>query len=240
MFPIRDHNPSGRTPYVTYALIALNVLIFLGYFWRPEAEIQTFFYDWAVIPANVAAGQDYYSVVSAMFLHGGVMHIAGNMLFLYIFGDNIEDYWGPIPFLAFYIFCGFCATALQIYADPHSTVPNIGASGAIAGVMGAYLLLYPRAQVDVVIILGFFARLIVLPAFIVLLMWFALQILGGFATVGNDGGGIAYWAHAGGFLGGAALVGLAWLAGRKPHVIEGRPGNPEIAYPPAVRRSRFM
>ncbi len=239
MFPIRDHNPSGRTPYVTYGLIALNVLVFLSYFWLPEPRLLAFYDQWAIIPARVVAGDDSHALISAMFLHGGVMHIAGNMLFLYIFGDNLEDYWGHVPFLIFYLASGFAASALQIAADPASDIPNIGASGAIAGVMGGYLLLYPRAKVDVVIFLGFFARLVVLPAFVVLLFWLALQFFGGF-TSPTDQGGVAYWAHAGGFVGGAALVGLAWLLGKAPHRIEGRPDRPEIGYPPAVRRTRFM
>lgn len=226
MFPIRDHNPSSKLPYVTYALIAINVAVFLLYFWKPQREIFEFFDVWALFPNRISAGYDYHGLITAMFLHGGVMHIGGNMLFLYIFGDNLEDYFGHVGFLLFYLASGLAASALQIFANPLSEIPNVGASGAIAGVMGGYLLLFPKAKVDVLVILGFFVQIFALPAFVMLGIWFAMQIFGGFSTIGQDGGGVAYWAHAGGFVAGVALVGAAWLSGRNPKRIDGHPDNP--------------
>src|SRR6056297_1442232 len=150
MFPIRDHNPSGGTPYVTYALIAANIGIFLAYwplFSEPWA-LNRFFFDWAMVPARVAQEGNWHTVATSMFLHGGVMHLAGNMLFLWIFGDNMEDEMGHAGFLLFYLASGIGAALAQVLAAPYSQVPTVGASGAIAGVMGGYLLLFPKAKVD--------------------------------------------------------------------------------------------
>ncbi len=234
MFPIRDHNPSERTPFITYALIALNVVIFLSYwplFDDPRA-LNAFFDTWAMVPAEISSGTDYYTLISSMFLHGGFMHLAGNMLFLWIFGDNLEDQMGHIPFLIFYLACGGGADLGQLIADPDSPIPNVGASGAIAGVMGAYLLLFPKAKVDILIIIVIIFKVFPVPAWVMLGLWFAFQIFGG---VGADlsQGGVAYWAHAGGFVIGLIFAIPLWLkrggAGFWQRT-EGHPPHPEVEY----------
>ncbi len=207
MFPIRDHNPSATTPYVTYALIAVNVVVFFSYWslFSDERAITLFFNEWAMIPARVTQMGDYSGVFTSMFLHGGVMHLAGNMLFLWIFGDNLEDRMGHLPYLAFYLATGIAAGVAHVLGGPGSMVPTVGASGAIAGVMGGYLLLFPRARVDVLLIFIVFVRIITIPAALVLLLWFAIQVLAGLGS-SPDMGGVAYWAHAGGFVAGAVLA----------------------------------
>jgi membrane associated rhomboid family serine protease len=142
-----------------------------------------------------------------MFLHGGWMHILGNLWFLWIFGNNVEDSMGHARFFVFYLLCGIAAAAAQIASDPSSGLPMVGASGAIGGVMGAYVLLYPRVHVHLLIVLGFYVTTVAVPAFLMLGYWFAMQLLGGFASVGAEGGGVAFWAHVGGFAAGVALVG---------------------------------
>ncbi|MXQ07873.1 rhomboid family intramembrane serine protease [Alphaproteobacteria bacterium GH1-50] len=208
MFPIRDHNPSGRVPYVTWALIAINIAVFASYWhlFSNDAALARFFYAWGLVPA-IGAPETF---VTSMFLHGGLMHIAGNMLFLWVFGDNMEDALGHGGFLGFYLVSGLAAAFAQYAADPSSTVPMVGASGAVAGVMGGYLLLYPRAQVDVLIILVIIFRIIPIPAWLVLGAWFGIQIFQGSMTP-LEGGGVAYWAHAGGFAAGVVLTLPFWL-----------------------------
>lgn len=245
MFPIRDHNPSGRTPYVTLALIAVNVAVFLAYFpAASEGALARFYTDWGLVPARILSGQGHETLITHMFLHGGWMHIAGNLLFLWIFGDNLETEMGPFGFLLFYLATGLAAAALQIAADPASPVPMVGASGAIAGVMGGYLLLYPRARVDVLFIFVIFFRIIPVPAWIVLGIWFALQLLGGFSTP-SDMGGVAYWAHAGGFVAGLALTLPIFLRLGGPGFwarSAGHPAHPAASWQasriPVVRRRR--
>jgi membrane associated rhomboid family serine protease len=246
MFPIRDHNPSSRTPYVTYGLIAVNVLVFLGYsslISDPKA-LQRFFYDWALIPAAVSHGAMLHGLVTSMFLHGSLVHLGGNMLFLFIFGDNLEDELGHVRFLGFYLASGLAAAAAQYFSDPGSLMPMLGASGAIAGVMGGYLLMFPRARVDVLFIFVIFFRILPLPAWIMLGVWFALQLLGA-AAADSQMGGVAYWAHAGGFLAGIALMLPLWMARGGPAYWQrthGRPSHPEARYRrttiPVVRRRR--
>ena len=234
MFPIRDHNPSGRTPYVTYALMAINIVVFLAYvdmFDNPRA-INGFFWDYALIPAKVSAGEGYLGLLTSMFLHGGWMHLAGNMLFLFIFGDNVEDEMGHVPFLLFYLAAGLAAAFLQYATAPGSMIPVVGASGAIAGVMGSYLLLFPKAKVDILIIFIVFFRVFPIPAWIMLGLWFAMQLFGGFGTPG-DQGGVAYWAHAGGFIAGLVLTFPLWqrLGGAQFWARnEGHPPHPEAKY----------
>ena len=213
MFPFRDHNPSGRTPYVTWALIAVNVLIFLSYYpiMDDERAAMRFLGCWALFPERLTQGHQVHTLVSSMFLHASLPHIVGNMLFLYIFGDNIEDMLGHVGFALFYLACGLAASALHVATNPDSSVPLVGASGAIAGVMGAYILLFPKARIDVAIILIIFLRIFTLPAFVVLGVWMALQLLSGFSSLGIDGGGVAYWAHVGGFLTGILLIFPLWL-----------------------------
>jgi membrane associated rhomboid family serine protease len=234
MFPIRDHNPSQRTPIVTYALIAANILIFLSYYpslAQSERLLMAFFADWALVPAEIRAGADWHTWLSSMFLHGGWMHLIGNMLFLYIFGDNLEDLLGHAKFLAFYLICGLAAAAGQILAAPGSTVPMVGASGAIAGVMGGYLLFFPRARIDVLVIIVILIKIVTVPAWVMLGLWFGLQLFNG-AAMDAAGGGVAYWAHAGGFVAGVALLLPLWLRYGGPTVWarwHGRPPHPETA-----------
>lgn len=246
MFPIRDHNPSGRTPYVTYALMVLNIGIFLSYvgFINDARAMSSFYTNWAMIPARVVEGDNVLALFSSMFLHGSWMHLAGNMLFLWIFGDNIEDEMGHTRFLLFYIAAGLGAGAIQVLSAPGSEIPVVGASGAIAGVMGGYLLLFPKAKVDILLIIIVFIRIVPIPAWVLLLMWFAMQFVGGLLTDPN-GGGIAYWAHAGGFIMGGLLTLPLWLRrGGKEYwyETEGHPPHPEAKYKfspsriPKVRR----
>ncbi|SDI56153.1 rhomboid family intramembrane serine protease [Lutimaribacter saemankumensis] len=248
MFPIRDHNPSNRTPFVTYALMAINIAIFLSYFpvMTDGRQLAAFFGTWAMIPAEVTNGQGWHTVVTSMFLHGGWMHLIGNMLFLWIFGDNMEDEMGHLGFLAFYLASGIGAALAHVAASPYSPVPTVGASGAIAGVMGGYLLLFPRARVDVLVIIVFFIRIFPIPAWVMLGLWFGLQLFNG---VGADlnGGGVAYWAHAGGFVIGLVLtlplfLRLGGTAFWRRN--DGLPPHPEAKYKlrqsnvPTVRRRR--
>ena len=200
MFPIKDHNPSHKTPIVTYIII---VLCALAWFYEVSLGdgLQTFFESWALQPAEIVAGQSLITLITCMFLHGSWMHIIGNMLFLYIFGDNLEARMWKIKFILFYLVSGLTASALQIYSDPTSLIPNVGASWAIAGVMGGYLLLYPKAQVDTIIFMGAFFKKVSLPAFFMLGYWFATQVFSGTATIWQlSTWGVAYWAHVWGFV----------------------------------------
>ena len=229
MFPIRDHNPSRRTPFVTWSLIAINVIVFASYWhlFSNDFALAHFFQHWGLVPA--AARPETF--LTSMFLHGGVMHIAGNMLFLWVFGDNLEDAMGHPGFLAFYIASGLAAAGAQYLSDPSSVVPMVGASGAIAGVMGGYLLLYPRARVDVLLILVIIVRVIPIPAWLVLSGWFAMQLVLG-STTPLEGGGVAYWAHAGGFIAGALLAMPLWLrlgGARFWSLTLGAPPHPETS-----------
>ena len=206
MFPIGDDNSQRRTfPYVTTALIALNVLVFL----LELSSGEQFIFDWAFIPARFAdqPGANAVTVFSAMFMHGGWMHLIGNMLFLWIFGDNVEDRIGHVKFLIFYLLAGIAATFAQYAFNSHSVIPNVGASGAIAGVLGAYLLMFPQARVNV--LLG--RQIVAMPAFVVLGMWIVFQLISGVGTIAYtdesaDVGGIAYMAHIGGFVAGLAMA----------------------------------
>lgn len=212
MFPIRDHNPSGRTPYVVSALIAINVLVFLANLggFESYSAMSRFYYNWTLIPARIEAGSGYHTLLTSMFLHDGLLHIGGNMLFLWIFGDNLEDRMGHGLFLGFYMASGIGAGLIHVLTAPGSTVPTLGASGAIAGVLGGYLLLYPRARVDVLVILIVFIRIFPMPAWVMLVFWFALQAISGLGS-NPDAGGVAYWAHTGGFAVGFLLTVPLWL-----------------------------
>lgn len=248
MFPIRDHNPSDRTPFVTYALIAVNVAVFLSYvglFDSPRA-LNAFFADWSLIPARISAGQGYETLISTMFMHGGWMHLAGNMLFLWIFGDNMEDAMGHVRFALFYLAAGLAAALTHVLSDPGSMIPTVGASGAIAGVMGGYLLLYPKARIDILFIFIVFFRIFQVPAWAMLGVWFALQLVSG-TTTDASMGGVAYWAHAGGFVAGLILALPIWLHRGGPTYwsrTHGLPPHPEAEYDltrssiPTVRRRR--
>jgi len=212
LIPIRDEIKARRVPYVNYILIAINVGVFIFEFMsgpRLEALISEF----ALVPAQLTAGLDLgdmRSVLTSMFLHASWMHLLGNMLYLWIFGDNVEDRLGHFWYLLFYLAGGFVAALAHWAINPASSIPTVGASGAIAAVLGAYLLMYPRARVYTFIPIGFFVRLRLLPASVVLLLWFILQLFSGVLTIGaGDVGGTAFWAHIGGFVFGV-LVG--WLA----------------------------
>lgn len=234
MLPIRDHNPSGQTPFVTYALMALNIGIFLSYwplFDNPRA-LNIFFYDWAMTPVLVTQTGDYMTILSSMFLHGGWLHLAGNMLFLWIFGDNMEEEFGHVGYLIFYLACGVAAAVAHLVSAPMSQVPTVGASGAIAGVMGGYLLLFPKARVDILIILIVIFRIFTIPAWIMLGLWFGLQLFGGFGA-DPDTGGVAYWAHAGGFIAGIVLTLPVFVRNGGPAFwdrTDGHPPHPEAQY----------
>jgi membrane associated rhomboid family serine protease len=205
MFPLGDDNSGRRTmPVVTVVLIALNVLVFFLELNGGEKFIR----EWAFIPARFGANPsgDAHTVFSAMFMHGGWLHLGGNMLYLWIFGDNVEDAFGPFKFLIFYLVCGIAATFAQYGFTPNSKIPNVGASGAIAGVLGAYLLLFPHARVRVLV----YNQVLALPALVVLGMWIALQVFSGVGSIATtaqteDAGGVAYMAHVGGFAAGVVL-----------------------------------
>ena len=232
MFPIKDHNPSERTPYVTIGLIVINVLVYLysSQLAETQQQLGAFYYDWASVPRLVTNGEQTHTILTSMFLHAGLLHIGLNMLFLWIFGDNLEDAFGHIGFLLFYLASGVAANLAHIASAPDSAIPMIGASGAIAGVMGGYLLLFPKARVDVIVIFIIFFKRFTVPAWVMLVFWFVLQILSG---VGSDPttGGVAYWAHIGGFVAGFLLTVPYWLRhggnaywranrGRPPHPAE--------------------
>jgi membrane associated rhomboid family serine protease len=232
MIPLRDNIPTSRPPVVTYALIAANILVY--FFWQkgglslgdpssPHYICQL--QDWAAIPYEVTHPGDqvliargcedptaptYATVFSAMFMHGGLLHLGGNMLFLWIFGNNVEDSMGSVKFVVFYLLAGVAALALQVVVDPNSQVPTLGASGAIAGVLGGYIVLFPRARVVTVIFIVFFFTIIELPALVVLGLWFLQQALYGYFDLVNagqgGGGGVAFFAHIGGFLFGLAAI----------------------------------
>lgn len=209
MFPIRDHNPSGETPYVTWALIAVNIAVFLGQraFLSSATEIEYFNFLYGMIPARLSQGQGFVTVLTAMFLQGGWLHLGGNMLFLWVFGDNLEAALGRLRYLGFYLCCGLAATAAQYVAAPLARYPVIGASGAIAGVLGGYFLLFPKARVDVLVIFVIFFKVFPIPAWIVLGFWIGLQLYAG--AVGQADG-VAYPEHIGGFAAGFLLCLTVW------------------------------
>jgi membrane associated rhomboid family serine protease len=219
MLPLRDEFPSRGTPFINYILIAVNIVVFI---WQYMVATQDpeLAYAYALVPADFMNGItviDISRVFTSMFMHGGIAHIGGNMLYLWIFGDNIEDSMGHARYLVFYLLGGVLASLAHIVTSPNSTIPTVGASGAIAAVLGAYIVLYPRARIMTLVTLGFFIRLTMVPAIIVLGLWFILQLFQGFLTLGMaDMGGVAFWAHIGGFVVGMVLVKL--FATRPPQV----------------------
>lgn len=241
MFPFRDHNPSRRTPIVTYLLLAANILVFLSYmslFSNPR-DLEVFFAIYGMMPARLSAGSGIETLFTSMFLHAGFMHLAGNMLFLFIFGDNLEDEMGPVRFLGFYLIGGLVAGLAQYAVDPFSQVPVVGASGAIAAVMGGYLLLFPKARVDVLFIFVVFFRVFTFPAWTMLGLWFVMQLANGVTNWGV-GAGVAYWAHAGGFVAGMMLALPLWvrLGGTSFWArTQGHPDHPDAEY--KLSRSRI-
>ncbi len=222
MIPLRDNIPSYRTPIVTVGLIAANILVYLNQLMLPPQEAVQFVHLYGLIPLEISGGDLlvphpvplYATVFTSMFVHGGLFHLGGNMLYLWIFGDNVEDRIGRLKFLVFYLLSGLAAAATQIWTDPASKIPMVGASGAISGVLGAYLFLFPHARVLTLIPLGFFYRLVEVPALIVLGFWIIVQVLNGVGTLGVQVGGVAWFAHIGGFVAGLGMVVLL-SGGRK-------------------------
>jgi len=239
MFPIRDDNPHFLTPVVTYGIIAANLATWfflqgLG----AEPALSSSVCTMGMIPGefldrlpagfSVPLGDTtcvlggvsiWHTPLTSMFLHGGWLHLIGNMWFMWIFGNNVEDSMGHGRFVVFYLLCGLIAAALQVYSNPDSPIPMIGASGAIGGVMGAYIVMYPRVRVHMILFFGFFFMRVVVPASFMLGYWFLIQLAGGAADLSGTGGGTAFWAHVGGFAGGAVLV----LAFRNPELVRRHP-----------------
>jgi membrane associated rhomboid family serine protease len=209
MIPIRDQIKPRRTPIINYLLIAVNIAVFMLQ-WSAGANQESVVYEFALIPASFSDGIDLSEirdVFTRMFMHAGLMHLLGNMIYLWIFGDNVEDAMGHFKYLLFYLAGGFAASIAHIFVNPGSQIPTVGASGAIAAALGAYLVLYPQSRVATFIPLGFFMTLRMLPASIVLIMWFVLQLFNGVFTLGAaDVGGTAFWAHIGGFVFGAFIA----------------------------------
>jgi membrane associated rhomboid family serine protease len=228
MFPYRDDNPTLGTSVVTYLLIGLNVTAWvLVQGMGAEPYLSQSVCKLGLIPGEFLGRlppgysvpvsetlacvmderREWYAPLTSMFLHGGWLHLIGNMWFLWLFGNNVEDSMGHGRYFAFYLLSGLAAAATQTFVNPSSAIPMVGASGAISGVMGAYIVLYPRVRVHMLVVLGFFITRIAVPAFLMLGYWFLLQILGGLPGLGQEeGGGVAFWAHAGGFIAGAVLV----------------------------------
>ena len=226
MFPLRDDNPTLSNPYVTIGLLGLNILAWLGLQGAgSEPWLTRSVCGFGLIPGEllgiapnglqVQVGPDavceinhasasWLTPIYSMFLHGGWLHLLGNMWFLWVFGNNVEDSMGRVRYLAFYLMCGLAAAAAQTFANPASPIPMVGASGAIGGVMGAYLSLFPWARVDMLIILGFYVTRAAVPAMFMLGYWFVLQSLGGIPRMSPEGG-VAFWAHVGGFVSGFLL-----------------------------------
>lgn len=223
MVPLRDDNPVKIIPYVTYGLIAINIVVFLYELTLSPLELMTFFKTWAVVPEQLteafhfAGGvtffslREWFTLLSAQFMHAGFLHVGGNMLYLWIFGNNVEEELGHVRFLLFYLICGTLATLAQWFFGMYSEVPSLGASGAIAGVMGAYIFRFPDVRILTIVPLGFLFLPLRIPAMFYLGIWFLQQAAYGLASlnapanIGMAEGGIAYWAHAGGFVVGAAI-----------------------------------
>lgn len=214
MIPLKDLNPSRSTPFINIALIVINVMVFFYQVTLPPYAYKAFVYMNGTVPVRITAlvaghGSPQIALeplFTSMFLHGGLMHLLGNMLFLYIFGDNVEDSFGHIGYLLFYSVCGIGSGLVHVLFNLHSPIPAIGASGAISGVMGAYILLYPRARV----LTFFFIFVLPVPAFFILGYWFVFQFLEAISGVGDPGGGVAVWAHVGGFLIGMLITALVF------------------------------
>jgi membrane associated rhomboid family serine protease len=229
VIPLRDRNPTRRTPFVTLAVIAACIGVFLlelsvsasgG-----DAALERFFEQWGAVPSHISAAvrtgdlgsQAIVGIFTSMFLHGGWLHLFGNLLFLWIFGNNVEDRLGSAAFALFYVAGGVAAALAQVVIDPTSDAPLVGASGAIAAALGAYIVLFPGARILSLVFLGFFYQLLEVPAVIVLGYWFVLQLVSGVASLGAEtaGGGVAFFAHIGGFVMGV-VVGLVLRASRGP------------------------
>jgi membrane associated rhomboid family serine protease len=208
MLPLKDDIRPRTRPIITYVLLGINIIVFL-YEVSLGSQLNNFIQVYGATPYNIfyrGGPSSYMTILSSMFIHAGVMHIFGNMLFLWIFADNVEDRMGHIKFLFFYLICGIAAVLLHSVTAMDSQVPMVGASGAISGVLGAYILLYPKARILALIPFGFFLRAMYLPSVIFLGIWFLYQFLFGVSTIGGKGGGVAYFAHIGGFVAGLLLA----------------------------------
>ena len=229
MFPLRDENPSRSAPIITRALIVLNAAAFI-YQLMLGPDLHVFMYTWGMVPARVTLALRYgeeslvapsLTLLTSMFLHGGWLHLIGNMWYLWIFGDNVEDRLGRGRFLLFYLAAGLVAALLHYALNTDSRLPTVGASGAIAGVLGAYLVAFPHARVITLVPFFPFFQVMALPAVVVLGLWFVMQFFSGFLSLGfGSGGGVAWWAHIGGFAFG--LIGMRLLGGRRQHTSEVR------------------
>ena len=206
MIPLSDASRQPATfPAATTGIIVVNVIVFVMELMGGDAFVM----KWSEIPANIVAGHHWITILTAMFMHGGWMHIIGNMVFLWAFGPEVEDSMGPLKYLVFYLLSGLAASLSQFALMPHSTVPNLGASGAIAGVMGAFLVTYPRDEIRTVLLLGWFTRITFIPAALLIGLWFLIQIFNQVGAVADvQGGGVAYAAHVGGFIFGALTARL--------------------------------
>jgi membrane associated rhomboid family serine protease len=216
VIPLKDKNPTHRVPVVNIALIVANIAVFL-YEVSLGPRIEQFFLTFGVVPSDIVesftSGRFRIGAVStfltSMFLHGGWLHLAGNMLYLWVFGDNVEDKLGHGRYLVFYVVCGLAASLLHVFIAPSSSMPTVGASGAISGILGAYLFMFPRARVVTVIPIFFFLQIAELPALVVLGFWFVMQFFNGLISLGYETGGmggVAWWAHVGGFVAGLILI----------------------------------
>ncbi len=210
MIPVKDENPTRRVPYVNWALILINIGVFLytllnGSLGDQNCGPNNTICSYGLVPAEIATGMGLVTLLTSMFLHGGFLHIGGNLLYLYIFGDNVEDLAGHAGYLAFYLTTGIVGSLAHVASDPSSTIVTIGASGAISGVLGAYVRRFPSARVRAIVYYGFFVRLTRVPALVLIGFWFVYQLLLAFLDVE---GGVAYFAHIGGFAAGLLLAGL--------------------------------
>ena len=221
MIPIRDQIPTRHVPVINYLLIAANIIVYV-LMWLAGPSQESLVYQFAMIPSNLTTGLDLGDITdifTSMFMHAGLMHIAGNMLYLWIFGDNVEDRMGHFKYLVFYLVGGLVASLAHLLTNPGSQIPTVGASGAIAAVLGAYLVLFPQSRIVTFIPLGFFLRLTVVPAVIVLGFWFVLQLFSGVLSLGGpDAGGVAFWAHIGGFVAGV-LMGKLLASKQRPQSV---------------------
>ncbi|HWQ14732.1 MAG TPA: rhomboid family intramembrane serine protease [Roseiflexaceae bacterium] len=217
MLPLGDENSGRRiVPVVTYALIAINVLVYF-FIELQAADIEAFIMRWGSIPTHLLAGARLETLITSMFLHDptSILHLASNMLYLWIFGDNIEDAFGHLPYLVFYLVCGVVASVAQALASPSAEVPGVGASGAIAGVLGAYIVLFGGNRIRVLL-----GRVITtVPSYVMIGLWIVLQLVSGFGSIGATGGGVAYWAHIGGFVAGLLLTFVLRSMLRRPEAV---------------------
>ncbi len=213
MIPLKDDNPTQTFPLMTITIIGLNILVYLYQLSMPAEKLENFLFQYGAIPDRLIHPffQDFSSpktippvltIFTSMFLHGGLIHLLGNMLYLWIFGKNVEDFLGRLKFIIFYLISGFFAALIHTFSDVNSAIPMIGASGAIAGILGAYLILFPRANVSTLFIFIVFIKIIKIPAVLVLGLWFLVQLL----NAGSEGGSVAWYAHVGGFLTGVLLI----------------------------------